>query len=150
MTQGARPTVQRVLDSMTGTRAFVLFGRLDILTANQIGYAVFALVHAGPMSLAEQCPLHDTATTDLRQGNRGVGRHAFIRAPTRPGCRKPPGLRSGPENQIPEASVRRESLSDCSPEPLAGKGLSRSPSAFYLGCRRVTAAVYQSAAQSVE
>jgi transcriptional regulator with XRE-family HTH domain len=32
-----RPTVQRVLDSISGTPAFVLNGRLDILTANQSG-----------------------------------------------------------------------------------------------------------------
>jgi MmyB-like transcription regulator ligand binding domain len=32
--------VQRLLDSMTGTAAFVRTGRLDILSANQLGYAL--------------------------------------------------------------------------------------------------------------
>ena len=46
--QRVRPTVQRVLDSMSGTPAFVLNGRLDILTANDLGYALFSPVYAGP------------------------------------------------------------------------------------------------------
>jgi transcriptional regulator with XRE-family HTH domain len=43
-----RTTVQRVLDSMSSTPAFVLSGRLDILTANQLGYALFSPAYAGP------------------------------------------------------------------------------------------------------
>ena len=34
------PSVQRVLDSMTGTAAFVRNGRLDILGSNQLGSAL--------------------------------------------------------------------------------------------------------------
>jgi transcriptional regulator with XRE-family HTH domain len=44
-----RPTVQRVVDSMSGTPAFVLNGRLDVLTANALGYALFAPVFADPV-----------------------------------------------------------------------------------------------------
>lgn len=40
--------MQRVLDSMTGTPAFVLSGRLDILAANALGRALFSLVYADP------------------------------------------------------------------------------------------------------
>jgi transcriptional regulator with XRE-family HTH domain len=40
--QQVRPTVQRVLDSMTGTPAFVLNGRHDILAANALGRALFS------------------------------------------------------------------------------------------------------------
>jgi transcriptional regulator with XRE-family HTH domain len=47
--QRVRPTVQRVLDSMSGTPAFMLNGRLDILTANQLGYALFSPVYADPV-----------------------------------------------------------------------------------------------------
>jgi transcriptional regulator with XRE-family HTH domain len=47
--QRVRPTVQRVLDSMTGTPAFVLNGRLDVLTANALGHALFAPVFANPV-----------------------------------------------------------------------------------------------------
>ena len=46
--QRVRPTVQRVLDSMSGTPAFVLSGRLDILAANDLGYALFSPVCADP------------------------------------------------------------------------------------------------------
>lgn len=46
--QQVRPTVQRVLDSMTGTPAFVLSGRGDILAANALGRALFSPVYADP------------------------------------------------------------------------------------------------------
>src|SRR5436190_9932879 len=46
--QRVRPTVQRVLDSMTGTPAFVLSGRGDILAANLLGRALFSPVYADP------------------------------------------------------------------------------------------------------
>jgi transcriptional regulator with XRE-family HTH domain len=41
--QRIRPTVQRILDSMTGAPAFVLNGRLDILAANDLGVALYSL-----------------------------------------------------------------------------------------------------------
>jgi transcriptional regulator with XRE-family HTH domain len=44
--QLVRPTVQRVLDSMTGTPAFVLSGRGDILAANHLGRALYSPVFA--------------------------------------------------------------------------------------------------------
>lgn len=47
--QRVRPAVQRVLDSMTGTPAFVLSGRLDILAANHLGRALFSPVYADPV-----------------------------------------------------------------------------------------------------
>ena len=47
--QRVRPTVQRVLDSMSGTPAFVLNGRLDILAANHLGLALFSPVYADPV-----------------------------------------------------------------------------------------------------
>lgn len=39
-----RPSVQRILDSMTGTAAFVRNGRLDILAVNALGHALYAPV----------------------------------------------------------------------------------------------------------
>jgi transcriptional regulator with XRE-family HTH domain len=45
-----RPAVQRVLDSMTGTPAFVLNGRLDILAANALGLALFWPIYAEPVT----------------------------------------------------------------------------------------------------
>jgi transcriptional regulator with XRE-family HTH domain len=47
--QRVRPAVQRIIDSMTGTPAFVLNGRLDILTANDLGRALFSPVYADPV-----------------------------------------------------------------------------------------------------
>jgi transcriptional regulator with XRE-family HTH domain len=46
--QRVRPAVQRVLDSMTGTPAFVLSGRGDILADNHLGRALFSPVYADP------------------------------------------------------------------------------------------------------
>jgi transcriptional regulator with XRE-family HTH domain len=43
-----RPTVQRVLDSMVGTPAFVLNGRQDVLAANDLGRALYAPIYADP------------------------------------------------------------------------------------------------------
>jgi transcriptional regulator with XRE-family HTH domain len=39
---GIRPSLRRVLDSMTGTAAFIRNGRLDLLAANQLGRALYA------------------------------------------------------------------------------------------------------------
>jgi transcriptional regulator with XRE-family HTH domain len=47
--QPVRPAVQRVLDSMTGTPAFVLNGRLDILAANALGRALYSPIYADPI-----------------------------------------------------------------------------------------------------
>jgi transcriptional regulator with XRE-family HTH domain len=47
--QRVRPAVQRVLDSMTGTPAFVLSGRGDILATNHLGRALFSPVYADPV-----------------------------------------------------------------------------------------------------
>ena len=49
--QQVRPAVQRVLDSMIATPAFVLNGRLDILSANALGLALYALIYTEPGTL---------------------------------------------------------------------------------------------------
>ena len=46
--QRVRPTVQRLLDSMHGAPAYVLNGRLDILAANALGYALYSPIYADP------------------------------------------------------------------------------------------------------
>jgi transcriptional regulator with XRE-family HTH domain len=43
-----RPTVQRMLDAMTGAPAFVRNGRMDILAANRLGLALYSEMYAGP------------------------------------------------------------------------------------------------------
>jgi transcriptional regulator with XRE-family HTH domain len=45
---GIRPSVRRILDSMTTTPAYVRNARADILAANQLGAALFAPVLTGP------------------------------------------------------------------------------------------------------
>ena len=40
--QQIRPAVQRILDAMTQAPAFIRNGRLDILAANQLGYALYS------------------------------------------------------------------------------------------------------------
>jgi hypothetical protein len=47
--QRVRPSVQRILDSMTGTPAFVQNGRLDVLYANQLGYALYSEAFRDPI-----------------------------------------------------------------------------------------------------
>jgi transcriptional regulator with XRE-family HTH domain len=46
--QQVRPSVQRILDSMTTAPAYVRNARLDILSANRLGSALFAPVFNGP------------------------------------------------------------------------------------------------------
>ena len=46
--QQVRPSVRRILDSMTSAPAYVRNARLDILAANQLGSALFAPVLTGP------------------------------------------------------------------------------------------------------
>ena len=43
-----RPSVQRVLDTIIGSAAFVRNGRLDILSANRLGYALYSEAFANP------------------------------------------------------------------------------------------------------
>jgi transcriptional regulator with XRE-family HTH domain len=53
-----RPSVQRILDSMTTTPAFVRNGRLDVLAVNPLGHALYAPVFddpARPANLARFC-----------------------------------------------------------------------------------------------
>ena len=44
--QRVRPSVQQVLDAMTGAAAFVRNGRLDVMSANRLGYALYSPVFA--------------------------------------------------------------------------------------------------------
>jgi transcriptional regulator with XRE-family HTH domain len=46
--QRVRPTVRLVLESMVGTPAFVVSGRLDVLAANDLGAALFEPIYADP------------------------------------------------------------------------------------------------------
>ena len=46
--QRIRPSVQRILDAMTGAPAFAQNGRLDILAANPLGRALYSEMYADP------------------------------------------------------------------------------------------------------
>ena len=47
--QRVRPSVQRMIDAMTGAPAFVQNGRLDILAANALGRALFSELYVDPV-----------------------------------------------------------------------------------------------------
>lgn len=49
MQQQVRPTVQRILDSMSDAPAYVRNGRRDILGANRLGYALYSELYADPV-----------------------------------------------------------------------------------------------------
>src|SRR5215211_4599081 len=68
-----RSTVQRVLDSMIGTPALVLNARLDILAANQLGFALFSPVYTDPVRPANNARfvfLDPHATEFFRDWNK--------------------------------------------------------------------------------
>jgi transcriptional regulator with XRE-family HTH domain len=46
--QGVRPSMQRILDAMTGAPAIVQDGRLNILAANRLGYALYSEMDLAP------------------------------------------------------------------------------------------------------
>lgn len=46
--QPIRPSVQHILDAITGAAAFVRNDRLDVLAANQLGHALYSEMFAGP------------------------------------------------------------------------------------------------------
>jgi hypothetical protein len=46
--QQVRPSVQRIIDAMTGAPAYVRNGRGDILAANQLGYALYSEMYVAP------------------------------------------------------------------------------------------------------
>lgn len=48
MSGRVRPSVQRVLDSITESAAFLRNGRLDIFSANRLGYALYSEAFANP------------------------------------------------------------------------------------------------------
>jgi transcriptional regulator with XRE-family HTH domain len=61
---GVRPSIQRILDSMSTTPAFVRNGRLDVLAVNPLGLALYAPVFetpARPANLARFCFLDPRA-----------------------------------------------------------------------------------------
>ena len=68
--QQVRPTVQRILDAMSTVPAYVRNGRLDILTTNSLGHAVFSPVFADPARPANLARFlfFDRAAVDFYRG----------------------------------------------------------------------------------
>ena len=63
--QQIRPVVQRILDEMAALPAIVLNGRLDLLAANRLGYALYSPAYADParpVNLARFAFLNPQAT----------------------------------------------------------------------------------------
>jgi transcriptional regulator with XRE-family HTH domain len=75
--QQLRPSVQRVLDSLTEAAAFVRDGRLDVLAVNQLGGALYSPVLAGsaPANLARFIFL-DGRTSRFYADREGIARSA--------------------------------------------------------------------------
>jgi transcriptional regulator with XRE-family HTH domain len=68
-----RPSVQRLLDSMTSVAAFIRNARLDILSANHLGYALYSpafLAPARPVNLARFVFLDRRSTEFYRDWDR--------------------------------------------------------------------------------
>ena len=64
--EGLRPTIQRILDAMTGAPAYVRNGRRDILAANRLGYALYSELYldpARPVNVARFVFLNSRART---------------------------------------------------------------------------------------
>jgi transcriptional regulator with XRE-family HTH domain len=63
--QGVRPSVQRILDAMTGAPAFVRNGRLDVLAINALGRALYSEAFVDPSRPVNRrfCFLDPRATT---------------------------------------------------------------------------------------
>ena len=81
--QQVRPSVQRILDSMTTTPAYVRNGRLDILAANQLGQALFSPVSDSPAQPANHSRLGSAARATPRAWMvRGIGPDAGDLAPS--------------------------------------------------------------------
>lgn len=73
--QRVRPTIQRILDSMTGTPAFALNGRLDVLATNALGAALYSPVFAEPLRPANTARfvfLDPHATTFFRDYDKAA------------------------------------------------------------------------------
>ena len=55
-TQPIRPSLQRILDGMTGVPAFVRNGRLDLLGATRLGRALYSPVYDSPTNVDDRTP----------------------------------------------------------------------------------------------
>ena len=44
-----RPSVQRILDALTGATAYVRNGRRDVLATNRLGYALYSDMYIDPI-----------------------------------------------------------------------------------------------------
>ena len=87
--QQVRPSVRRILDSMTTTPAYVRNARLDILAANRLAAALFAPILTGPAQPANNARflfLDPPRPRSTRLGAPGPGRrgHAAHRGRANP------------------------------------------------------------------
>lgn len=76
--QSIRPGVQLALNAITGAPAFVGNGRLDILAANRLGFALYSDMYANPARPANHARYVSSTTAPARSTPTG------IRRPTKP------------------------------------------------------------------
>ena len=115
--QGVRPSVQRMLDAMTGAPAFVRNGRMDILAANRLGLRALlgdvrrsatAREH-GPVRLPR--PARTRLLRRLGAGRERLGRDPALRGRPQPVRPRSLGPRRGAvdaERAVPHALGRAQ------------------------------------------
>jgi hypothetical protein len=85
-----RPAVQRIMDAMVLTPAFVVDSRLDILAANELGRALYAPILADPTNHARFLFLNRHAGDFWRDWNQAAGVEAVGWRSNRPTARREP------------------------------------------------------------
>jgi transcriptional regulator with XRE-family HTH domain len=116
--QRVRPTVQRILDSMSGSPAFVINGRLDILAANKLGAALYSPLYtdsaARPMNSARFVFLDTAASEFFRDDDKAANDTvALLRAeagrdPYDPGSLRPDRAAVHPQRGLPSPLGRAQ------------------------------------------
>jgi transcriptional regulator with XRE-family HTH domain len=95
--QQVRPSVQRILDAMTGAPAYIRNGRADILAANALGYALYSPIFASPVRPATRPA--SSSSTRLRPASSPSGTPSRARWP-RPCELKPAAIRMTAASRI--------------------------------------------------
>ena len=87
--QRVRPSVQRMLDAMTGAPAFVRNGRMDILAANRLGLALYSRA-CSPTRAGPRTPPASSSSTRARRTSTSTGSSVANDAVADPALRSRP------------------------------------------------------------
>ena len=113
--QEVRPSIQRLLDAMTGIPAFVRNGRLDILAINAMGRALYSQAFDSPDPAGQPRPVHlpRPAGAPAAPELVGLGQHERV-DPAHRGW--PESVRQGPDRPGRGAVDAQRGV----PDPLGG------------------------------